>query len=182
MPTILSHPPVPLATRLGLGKTVVSGRLLTLAVFSSMLPDVDVIGFWRAVPYGSAVGHRGFTHSLTFAALLGLAAVPLAGRLRSSRLKTFLVIFASAASHGLLDALTDGGLGIGLLIPFSMRRFFAPWRPIVVSPLSITGFLNSRAPAVLRSELLYVWLPCLLVGGCLWGVRRWRRRSGRVEA
>ncbi len=181
MPTILSHPAVPLATRLGLGREVVSRRLLALGVFCSMLPDVDVIGFWLGVPYGSAFGHRGFTHSLTFAALLGLAAIPLAERLRSSRLKTFLVIFASAASHGLLDTLTDGGLGIGLLIPFSMQRFFAPWRPIVVSPLSIAGFFNLRAPAALRSEILFVWLPCLIVGSCLWAVRRWRRRSGRVE-
>ena len=62
-----SHPAVPLATRVGLGKPVVSRRLLVLAVFCSMLPDLEVIGFWLGVPYGSVFGHRGFILSLTFA-------------------------------------------------------------------------------------------------------------------
>ncbi len=70
MPTMLSHPAVPLAARLGLDRELIARRLLALAIFCSMLPDVDVIGFWLGVPYGSWFRHRGFTHSLTFAALL----------------------------------------------------------------------------------------------------------------
>lgn len=65
-------------------------------------------------------------------------------------------------------------------IPFSMHRFFAPWRPIVVSPLSIVGFFNSRAPAVLLSEFFFVWLPFLGVAGGAWLIRRPWRRSDTV--
>ena len=36
----------------------------------SMIPDLDVIGFRFGIHYGDFWGHRGFTHSLTFAALL----------------------------------------------------------------------------------------------------------------
>ena len=42
-----------------------------------MLPDADVIGFRLGVPYGGMLGHRGLTHSLIFACMVGLAvAVP----------------------------------------------------------------------------------------------------------
>ena len=36
----------------------------------SALPDLDVIGFRFGIHYGDFWGHRGFTHSLVFAALL----------------------------------------------------------------------------------------------------------------
>ena len=39
------------------------------------------------------------------------------------------------ASHGVLDALTDGGPGVAFLAPFDDTRYFFPWRPIRVSPL-----------------------------------------------
>ena len=35
-----------------------------------MIPDIDVIGFRFGIHYGDFWGHRGFTHSLVFAALL----------------------------------------------------------------------------------------------------------------
>lgn len=57
------------------------------------------------------------------------------------------------ASHGLLDALTDGGLGIALLWPFTNERFFAPWAPIPVAPIG-TGMLSSRGVYVVAFELM----------------------------
>lgn len=52
----------------------------------------------------------------------------------------FLFLFLSISSHGFLDAATDGGLGIAFFRPFSNYRYFFPWNPIVVSPLSVGRF------------------------------------------
>jgi len=57
-----------------------------------------------------------------------------------------------AITHPLLDAMTDGGLGVMLLFPFSEARLFFPWRPIHVSPLSIVRFFD-QAAYILWSEL-----------------------------
>ena len=67
MPTILTHPAVPLALALGTGGRLTPPRLAVAGVICSSLPDVDSLGFWAGVPYASLFGHRGFTHSLFFA-------------------------------------------------------------------------------------------------------------------
>jgi inner membrane protein len=69
-------------------------------------------------------------------------------------------LFACTASHPLLDALTNGGLGVALFWPWSDARLFAPWRPIAVSPIG-AGFFSARGLAVLGSDLRWVWLPTL---------------------
>lgn len=179
MPTALSHPAAALAVRLAAGGRAVPGRLVALAAVCSMLPDVDAVGFWLGIPYGHLLGHRGLTHSLLFAALVGVVAARFSTALGASRRAVFLTIAGVTASHGLLDAFTDGGLGVALLSPLSNTRFFAPWRPIVVSPISILGFFEQRSVAVLRSELLWVWLPLVAAGLAVAAVRRLaRRRSG----
>jgi len=61
---------------------------------------------------------------------------------------------ALVASHPLLDALTDGGLGVALLWPFSAERFFFPWRPIPVSPIGV-GFFSLRGIRVALAELQF---------------------------
>src|SRR5262245_30471971 len=45
MPTILSHPAVPLALALGLGRKTVPPRLAQIGVVASILPDLDVLAF-----------------------------------------------------------------------------------------------------------------------------------------
>jgi inner membrane protein len=67
-----------------------------------------------------------------------------------------------------LDAFTDGGLGVALLAPFDERRCFAPLRPIAVSPIGVGAFLSARGPAVLWSERLWIWRPFGLLGLALW--------------
>ena len=77
----------------------------------SLMPDVDVVSFALRIPYEAPWGHRGATHSLAFALFFGVAwggLFPLAGRRRAT---TMLTVSLVVASHGLLDALTDGGLG-----------------------------------------------------------------------
>ena len=134
-------------------------------IVCSVLPDLDVIAFRFAVHYGDFWGHRGFTHSLAFAALL--AAVLTAGILRTrreiSRGSLFVYLFLSTASHGLLDAMTNGGLGVAFFSPLDNQRYFLPWRPIRVSPIGVSRFFGARGLAVLKSELLWIWLPSILV-------------------
>src|SRR3546814_12449693 len=79
-------------------------------------------------------GHRGFSHSLVFAVLLAVAASVAYRRFESSASaqSTGVYLFLCAASHGLLDALTNGGLGVAFFSPFIEQRYFFPWRPIPV--------------------------------------------------
>ena len=56
--------------------------------------------------------------------------------------------------------MTNGGHGIALLWPISDQRYFFDWRPIQVSPLDPRRFM-SRAIAVAKSELLWIWLPAI---------------------
>ena len=127
-----------------------------------MLPDADVLGFHLGVAYGDMLGHRGLTHSLFFAAALALlGAFALLRRTRSwaQRVITWSYLFLATASHGLLDAMTDGGLGVAFFAPFRSTRYFLPFTPIEVSPIGISRFFSARGLEVLANELIWVWLP-----------------------
>ncbi len=172
MPTALGHSAVPLALGLGLGRPVVSGRLLAAGVAASVLPDADVVAFRLGIPYAAEFGHRGASHSLVFAAVAALLAAS-CYRLLWSRFRTaFLFVFVAVASHGLLDAFTNGGLGVALFWPFSLERYFAPVRAIEVAPIGVSRFLSRRGFAVVLSELLWIGIPCAAVAIALAWMRR----------
>ena len=59
--------------------------------------------------------------------------------------------------------MTDGGLGVAYFAPFSNARFFLPWRPILVSPISVAGFFDARGLRVLASDGVWIWIPCAVV-------------------
>lgn len=167
MPTILTHVVVPVALGLGLGRRLVSMPLLASGIVASILPDLDVLAFRFGISYSDQLGHRGFSHSVLFALLVGFAAFLFASRLRSSRVGAFSFVFIATISHGLLDMLTNGGMGVALLWPLSDARFFAPWQVIQVSPLSLSKIFGPKGLAVLLSELKWVWVPAALVSGLL---------------
>jgi inner membrane protein len=86
------------------------------------------------------------------------------------------LVFLATISHGILDAFTNGGLGVGFLIPFDDTRYFAPWRPIAVSPLSISAFFDGSGWRILANEGFWVGLPVgAFVAACLL-IRMWLRR------
>jgi len=172
MPTIVTHAAAPLALRLGLGGRAISTRLAACGMIASMLPDLDVVGLRLGVSYASQYGHRGFTHSLAVAAVAALVGACFHRRLRTGFFCALLFLFAAIASHGLLDTFTNGGRGVALLWPWSNERFFAPWRPIEVSPLGVSGFFSARGAEVLKSELTCVWAPALAAGLALLAARR----------
>lgn len=166
MPTVMTHAVVPLAIGLALGRRRVPSPLLVAGVAAAMLPDADVIAFRLGIPYADAFGHRGASHALFSAACVGLLGALVARWLKTTSVVAFAFLFVAVASHGVFDMLTDGGLGVALLWPWSDERFFAAARPIAVSPIG-REFLSERGLAVLGSELLWVWLPCLLLAFAL---------------
>ena len=171
MPTVLTHPAVPLAIGLGLGRDVVPAPLLIAGVAVSVLPDLDVLAFRYGISYASDFGHRGFSHSLLFAVFLALVG---ASAFRNAHInfgRVFWFLLIAAASHGVLDAFTNGGLGIAFLWPFSSQRFFAPVQVIQVSPIGISRFFSPRGLSVLISEIIWVWIPCIIVGIGLYAMK-----------
>jgi inner membrane protein len=172
MPTIVSHAAVPLALGLGLGKERISGSLLVAGIIASMLPDADVMLFRFGATYDTPWAHRGFSHSLAFAICVGLLAA-LALRRWSPPLLAFAFVAVSAASHGLLDMMTNGGHGVAILWPFTDYRYFFDWRPIRVAPLALSRF-PPRAEAIVKTEFLWIWVPAVLVA---LGLRAWCRKG-----
>ncbi|HYX53979.1 MAG TPA: metal-dependent hydrolase [Candidatus Limnocylindrales bacterium] len=147
-------------------------RLLLAAATCSMLPDIDVIGLRLGVPYGSLWGHRGLTHSLLFAAMVAVVLAFVLAVKASERVRTGLLLFVVTASHGVLDAFTDGGLGVAFFSPFDRTRYFFPWTPISVSPIGLTRIFSGYGVQVFWTELIWVWLPVLLVAFVMARYRR----------
>ena len=143
----------------------------------ALLPDADVIGFAMGVRYADPWGHRGAAHSLAIA-LVVAGAIAFAARARTAPrrlLRLIAVATLVVASHGLLDTLTDGGLGVALFWPFSLTRYFAPWRPIPVAPIGLT-FLSPYGFFVALTELA-LFAP-LLVFAIGWPRVRWGFMAG----
>ncbi|UMQ59503.1 metal-dependent hydrolase [Leptospira interrogans] len=174
MPTIMTHTAVPISIWIMLGKRIIPLRLLIVGIFFAILPDVDVVTFKFGIPYESDWGHRGFSHSILFAFSLSVLASILV-RWFCARIEV-VFLFLSILSHGVLDAMTSGGLGIGFLIPYSSKRFFFDQRPISVSPIGIKNFLTARGLEVLRSELFTVWIPLLSIAISIFLIRILIRR------
>lgn len=173
MPTIVTHAAVPLCLGLGLGSKTIPPRLLLAGIALAMLPDADVLSFHLGVEYGNIFGHRGFTHSLLFAFVVPLLCVMIGRRwFQTGLIRCWLFLTVSLLSHSLLDAITTGGKGVGWLWPWSEARFFAPWRVINVAPLALEKYLTPRGLQVIISELLWVWLPGLILALALWRLRR----------
>jgi inner membrane protein len=168
MPTIFSHAIFSTALGAAYAPRQMPARFWVWAGLCSVLPDLDVIAFAFGVPYRSIWGHRGFTHSLLFAILAGWAIAWWGfrddDRTMMNRSRASLAIFFSlaVASHLAFDSLTNGGLGVALFAPFDSTRYFAPWRPIRVSPIG-ADFFSLRGLLVLASEAIWVWLPALAI-------------------
>ncbi|MGI9333983.1 MAG: metal-dependent hydrolase [Gammaproteobacteria bacterium] len=140
-------------------------KLAVVMATLSAMPDLDVIAFRFDIPYASPWGHRGFTHSLTFAALVAIVTAWLFMRVprtnAAHRLHVTLLLFVACASHGVLDALTDAGLGIGFFIPFESTRYFFDFRPLATSPIGVAAFFRESSLRILLNELVWIGLPCV---------------------
>ena len=181
MPTLFTHALVGATVATLRDHSIKPTKLLVIAAVLAVLPDIDVIGFRNGIAYSSMLGHRGLTHSLPFAAGLSLfvtlAFFPEVRGSFSAAVRLFLLLFLATASHGVLDSFTDAGLGVGFLIPFDDTRYFAPWRPLTASPLSISRFFGTSGGAILMNEFRWVGIPLIVFAVSALLVRRKLQRA-----
>ena len=184
MPTVFSHPAAPIGAVPGSRSRLRDPRVVVIGMVLTVVPDADVIGFGLGVAYGDLLGHRGLTHSLPFALVLGgLVAWPVARRFGAAFRVLWLYFTLCVASHGVLDALTNGGLGVAFFSPFSNERYFFEYRPLQVSAISVQRFFAGDWTGLLAVEFQWIWLPMLGLGAA--GLALWRfvisTRPARVK-
>jgi hypothetical protein len=100
-------------------------RLWVAGVLCAAAPDLDVLGFAFGVPYGDLLGHRGLSHSIPFAAV---ATAPIAFVVaRRVWRRAWLYLFLATASHGLLDACTNGSVLLAAGLVWCRRAWRRKW-------------------------------------------------------
>jgi len=155
-------------------------KFWVLTAVCSILPDLDVLAFYLHIPYRHTFGHRGFSHSLLFAAITGMLTVLLAFREAPGRSRKWwglvLFFFFVIAFHDVLDAMTNGGYGVAFFSPFDTTRYFLPWRPLVVSPVGVHGFFSRWGWDVMKSEFIWVWAPMIAVSAGVIARRRMKNK------
>lgn len=120
----------------------------------------------------SKAWHRGFSHSILFALIVGLTFVLLLGR---RRVREALAYGAGFASHSILDYVTtkEGG-GVELLWPFSSERLVFGW-------VGLSELPSRMAPAeIVKSLVLELMLFTALLLLAI-GVRKYLRRVARTR-
>jgi len=160
MATLFSHGIAAIAIGSSFSPRLLPRSLWVVGVFCAIFPDSDVLGMALGVEYEDFWGHRGFTHSLLFAVMLSALFAFIILYTRSHKILIFIFLCAATASHGILDALTDGGLGVAFFSPFNNERYFFPYTPISVSPIGV-DFFKDGGIEVLKNEFVWIWIPSL---------------------
>ena len=161
MPTVITHSLFSLA----LGKTIKWKQSTKVSLYSfccGSLPDLDFIGRYFGIKYADQWGHRGWTHSLFMAVVIGLLLSILCSQKQLKyRLSWWLYFSFLTSTHTLLDMCTNGGHGVALFAPWSHTRiFFSQYcRVINVSPMHFHNFTWDRFTPVFLSELTWIILP-----------------------
>ncbi len=159
MATLFTHAALPWLARRAL-KGPPGGRFLTALLLCATVADLDLLGAAFDVRPDDLFGHRGLTHSLPWAAALA-ALVALLLRKRWPSTQTWPWLFAAAASHGLIDAFTQGA-HVALLSPLTQARLALPWRPVPTGPLGVPELLSGWGVLLVLNELVLVVLPVAL--------------------
>ena len=142
-------------------------RFAWTAAACTIVPDLDAIGW----PIGMGDiellgGHRGFTHSIPFAVLLGAAAawgIFRGERWKPLRLRLWLCFALATMTHGALDALSTIGEGVRFFSPFRDTRYVSAWQPLHASRAPPEARPVSRIAYIVRDEMQYVILPCVIL-------------------
>ena len=181
MASAFSHALVAVAIGRSHQWTVDPKRFWLLTIGCCILPDFDVLAFSFGIPYEHVLGHRGLTHSLLFAVVLGFGVVRMGFPEVFDVVCSWTEVGGSLLGcHGLtwiLGCTDDGGLGVAFFAPFDTSRYFFPWTPVKVSPISITSFFSEWGIQVLASELIWIGIPVgvWLVG--IWVMGSYFRKS-----
>jgi len=131
MPSVFSHAIAAVA----LGGAAVGGpsrvRIWVLGALCAVAPDLDVVSLRFGIRYGDILGHRGLSHSIFLAAVLATVVTIFVRHTwpespGAARLWPFF--FVATASHGLLDSMTNGGLGVAFFRSPTIATFFTGGR------------------------------------------------------
>lgn len=133
--------------------------LLGMAVFFSMLPDIDVV---PGILLGDFVGyHNQGTHSL----LIGLGVAIAVGLILMRRYRRFWLWFwialAGYTFHVIMDYFTTGERGVMLFWPLSSDRFVSPFK-IFYGVRWSEGLLHPAHLLTVGSELAFVGVIILI--------------------
>lgn len=155
-------------------------------VLCSLLPDIDVIGLKLGIAYGDFWGHRGFTHSLVFALVVGFVIGLVLYRrqgIASPEWWRYVALYSAVtASHGIFDAMTNGGLGIAFFSPFDNTRYFLPWTPVQVTRVGFYDFISLKGIRILASEGIFILAPLTAFSILIiWGKRRYRESRTHIS-
>ncbi len=166
-------PAVALAVAVGL--PTMGWRLMLVGAACAVVPDADFLLVWlRFDSYSGPYGHRGFTHSLGFALLVGLTAVWWPGSASRSwrrRGGVGLYLALCTASHPLLDGLLNAGICNAWLWPLDGARHCLVWRPIPLRGGALFGWER------LGLELLWMGVPLVLLANAGMAVRALLRKG-----
>lgn len=167
MPSLISHAVVGLASGIAISGKHPQESVILLCVVSSTFPDVDGLAFTLGIPYGSLFGHRGFFHSISFAFLLNAIllciGLPYIKPFSHSWFYWYAILSFISLSHGILDGMTEGGVGVAFFAPFSKNRYLLPWKPMIACPLRINDFFSEWGKIAVKSEFLWIWVPSFAV-------------------
>jgi len=161
MPSLLGHAVAGLAITTAFHRDRLPRRTWALAAFCAVAPDLDWFVSLLPLHRGHVLNHRGVSHSLFAAVLLATVVFFLAIRRDQRRGDLWLCLTVSALSHGLLDALTAGGVGVALFMPFSATRWACLWQPGHVAPLPLGRDHTYAFLASLWAEALWIGIPAL---------------------
>ena len=183
MASVISHAAAGAALSIAFAPGGAPARYWPVAIATALLPDADSLLYYFRVSYSQTVSHRGFFHSPFLGLIVSFLLMILFFReekVFSGRwFRYFSILLVIWVSHGVLDALTNGGRGVAFFSPLSSKRYFFPWTPIQVSPMSIRSFFGSRGCSVLKGEFVWIWLPGLVLVLLCRIIRPWilRRRN-----
>ena len=166
MATYLHFAPA-VALAAAFGTRHVGCRLMAAGAVCAVMPDLDFLLVTMQVDrFSGTYGHRGFTHSLGFALIIGLLGFAWPDRDRPGAARrafrgSYLAL--CTASHPLMDSLIDMHICCAWWWPLDGLRHCFDWRPIPMRGVSIHGWER------LRVELQWIGLPLFMLanGGML---------------
>lgn len=180
MPSSFTHAIAGTAAASPLARNPVPRRFWVAAACCAALPDIDIL-WGRYVTWGTWLAHRGFTHSLTFAVVVGITVALFCFRdppFAPVRWRYAAALAFATASHGLLDGLATYGTHVMFFWPFSTHRYLLPRTVFGVPGVPWPHSSLGRLARVAENEIKWGWIP----SATLLGVTAWIRRANRPSS